>query len=953
MKKSKFLKSSKDLLSRSFNSSKCKTSLKLAASRLKLLRNKKEAQVNQMRREISLLLESGQDQTARIRVEHVIREDKMMAAFDLIGIYCELIVARLPIIESQKSCPVDLKEAIASLVYASPRCGDVPELVEVKKHFTEKYGKDFIARAIELRPECGVSRMMVDKLSVLAPDGETKTKILRAIAEEHNVKWEPKSFEQNNEPASDLLSGPTAFVKESDRLPEPSRSNQLHDSTLHFTQADHRTSPGTERPDSPQVSGFNSGGERTQFFQGDSNGIPRDGQKWNMNFTDATSAAQAAAESAELASMAARAAAELSSRGRISRQYSTESHKSDDHSPRGGGPDTYMRSNISFSEHIRVQSEQMDKGNLNNIGGRLGAGHDSRKDYSHSSSLKSRASTDGSVERGVPVVDRYSRKNSLNEAYGGERSKKQSFKHQAETTGKQQSFIASHSSISNNVNAFSNPKDEDFEYDGGESSFVSFGRAIDEEPSHGSDLVFDKSDSDAENYGFDRRPTYDEPQQKFKMPLSSHRTHEHLSTNTAFWSPKSTSSKPEKPSSSGFLNRKSSYSDYPEWSMHGLKLDDSTAATFDESDGQTSEFKDKSMPQYDQEQVSLSSDYESEETDCERNQGKKFDADPPAKFSKQPNLLLEKNWTEVNEIVNSSPEREEGLNFEKLTGGFRHKGYNYPSLGKKQFDMSSSKNESPRTEPKNRMPDRWSTPDTDSSGEEDSLQPSLDHKHRFSTLNGGKDLKTKPSFAASNSVFGSNDSDLDEDEPLRRRTSHLHSGISRRTKAVPSNQETEKKSTLQLRSKADNGMDGKATTSTSSESPKRYYETKRTSSKLENRKQHMEQKPASAEPQQQFESFKGNAHLSNSSKVATKPANSNARGLLYQRGSEMADSGSVQESNLSAEQYSLPLRKTEPNPKMLNKTSSNTDFTNQKTSHVHPKLPDYDNFVQFFQKNRS
>lgn len=55
---------------------------------------------------------------------------------------------------------------------------------------------------------------MVDKLSVLAPDGETKTKILKAIAEEHNVKWEPKSFEQNNEPASDLLVWPS-FCKAS------------------------------------------------------------------------------------------------------------------------------------------------------------------------------------------------------------------------------------------------------------------------------------------------------------------------------------------------------------------------------------------------------------------------------------------------------------------------------------------------------------------------------------------------------------------------------------------------------------------------------------------------------------------------------------------------------------------------------------------------------------------
>lgn len=32
----------------------------------------------------------------------MIREEKLVTAFELIGIYCELIVARLPIIESQK-----------------------------------------------------------------------------------------------------------------------------------------------------------------------------------------------------------------------------------------------------------------------------------------------------------------------------------------------------------------------------------------------------------------------------------------------------------------------------------------------------------------------------------------------------------------------------------------------------------------------------------------------------------------------------------------------------------------------------------------------------------------------------------------------------------------------------------------------------------------------------------
>lgn len=41
---------------------------KMAVARIKLLRNKREAVVRQMRRDIAMLLESGQDATARVRV---------------------------------------------------------------------------------------------------------------------------------------------------------------------------------------------------------------------------------------------------------------------------------------------------------------------------------------------------------------------------------------------------------------------------------------------------------------------------------------------------------------------------------------------------------------------------------------------------------------------------------------------------------------------------------------------------------------------------------------------------------------------------------------------------------------------------------------------------------------------------------------------------------------------
>jgi vacuolar protein sorting-associated protein IST1 len=53
-----------------------------------------------------------------------------------------------------------------------------------------------------------LSLQLVEKLSAKAPDGPTKIKILTAIAEEHNIKWEPKSFGEDDAKASqDLLVG--------------------------------------------------------------------------------------------------------------------------------------------------------------------------------------------------------------------------------------------------------------------------------------------------------------------------------------------------------------------------------------------------------------------------------------------------------------------------------------------------------------------------------------------------------------------------------------------------------------------------------------------------------------------------------------------------------------------------------------------------------------------------
>lgn len=59
-----------------------------------------------------------------------------------------------------RECPADLKEGIASLIFATPRCSEIPELVALRNIFEKKYGRDFVAAATDLRPDCGVNRMV-------------------------------------------------------------------------------------------------------------------------------------------------------------------------------------------------------------------------------------------------------------------------------------------------------------------------------------------------------------------------------------------------------------------------------------------------------------------------------------------------------------------------------------------------------------------------------------------------------------------------------------------------------------------------------------------------------------------------------------------------------------------------------------------------------------------------
>ncbi|GER43858.1 regulator of Vps4 activity in the MVB pathway protein [Striga asiatica] len=204
------------LFNRGLLGTKCKTCLTLAISRIKLLQNKRDVQLKLMRKEIAEFLQAGQEAIARIRVEHVIREQNTWEAYEILELFCEFVLARVPILESQRECPTELREAVASIIFSAPRCSDLPDLLIVKNLFASKYGKEFIAAASELRPDTSVNRTIIEKLSVSAPPVHLKLKVLKEIALECNINWDSSATEAEfSKKPEDLLNGPKQIAAQS------------------------------------------------------------------------------------------------------------------------------------------------------------------------------------------------------------------------------------------------------------------------------------------------------------------------------------------------------------------------------------------------------------------------------------------------------------------------------------------------------------------------------------------------------------------------------------------------------------------------------------------------------------------------------------------------------------------------------------------------------------------
>lgn len=182
----------------------------MAIQRLQIAKNKKKILSKHTKREISQLLLQKKEELARIKTEHIVREDFQIEAYEILELLCELLSERIRLITNCdcKSPPEDLVEAMTSIIWASERV-TIEEFNEVRNQLRKKFGSQFIKNALSDANEKINSRLM-KKLVISAPSATLVTRYLEEIAKENKIDWTPTNIDLP-ENSTQPYGAPTGF----------------------------------------------------------------------------------------------------------------------------------------------------------------------------------------------------------------------------------------------------------------------------------------------------------------------------------------------------------------------------------------------------------------------------------------------------------------------------------------------------------------------------------------------------------------------------------------------------------------------------------------------------------------------------------------------------------------------------------------------------------------------
>ncbi|XP_047086108.1 uncharacterized protein LOC124697584 [Lolium rigidum] len=274
--------------STSKQTAKLKSLVKLALARLAVVRRPRVGRRSIARGDVAQLLSIGHLDRALVRAGQVLEEDDALAALDVLELYCRLLVDHAAQLDKPKECSEEIKAAAAGLIYASARCGELPELLDARAILADKFGRDFAAAARDGAPGV-VDPTLVQKLSGQGATVEQMRRLAKEIAAENGILLD---FPE------DTREVPHAHAqgKQSEQTKSVPAAKSVQQTDVMVEPCD-RQRPADQSVNRPSLTQLSAEGK-----------VPRESKQYR----DVRMAAEAAFESASFAAMAARAAVELS-----------------------------------------------------------------------------------------------------------------------------------------------------------------------------------------------------------------------------------------------------------------------------------------------------------------------------------------------------------------------------------------------------------------------------------------------------------------------------------------------------------------------------------------------------------------------------------------------------------------------------------------------------------------
>ena len=204
----------------SFSTTTLKVALRGCIERMKLVTNKKLINIKNISKELSILLNNNKEENARIRCESLIAEENILKVFEIMNVYCEMLLIRINYIEVEIKCPDEMLENIASIIYCAKRL-EINEFVDIANQLALKYSAEFAHEHYENKHN-KVNPKIVALLSVKPPDVDIVVEHLEDIADEYKIKWKPKKVAKVIAPAPAVsLPQPVVFLQAQSNFSTP------------------------------------------------------------------------------------------------------------------------------------------------------------------------------------------------------------------------------------------------------------------------------------------------------------------------------------------------------------------------------------------------------------------------------------------------------------------------------------------------------------------------------------------------------------------------------------------------------------------------------------------------------------------------------------------------------------------------------------------------------------